>query len=201
MPALRASTAFWVGPESRPKLRPQGRCRKRLTSKAASRLTDGDVRDDTGARSQHGEILDGDAAAQAGLGNDDAVAADQAVMSDLTEIIDLGSFADDGVAQSAAVDLGARSDLDVVVNDDTPDLRDLDMLLAVGDVAEAVLADMTAGVNHHPVSDMGVGNAAAGADGAIGPDLDPFADHGVRRDQRATRQFWRRDRSPRTGRS
>ncbi len=31
---------------------------------------------------------------------------------------------------------------------------------------------------------MGVGDGAAGADGAIGPDLNPFADHGVRSDQR-----------------
>ena len=59
------------------------------------------------------------------------------------------------------------------------------MPLAVGHVAEAVLADMAAGVNYHAVSDMGVGDRAAGADGAIGPDLNPLADHGVRRDQRA----------------
>ena len=63
-------------------------------------LADGDVRDDARARSEHDEILDRHAAAEAGLRDNDAMAADDTIVSNLTEIIDLGSFADHGIAHS-----------------------------------------------------------------------------------------------------
>ena len=44
---------------------------------------------------------------------------------DLHEIVDLGALADHGVADRAAVDRGVGADLDVVLDDDAPDLRDL----------------------------------------------------------------------------
>ena len=45
--------------------------------------------------------------------------------ADMHEIIDFGAFADHGVADAAAVDGGAGADLDVVVDDDAADLRNL----------------------------------------------------------------------------
>src|SRR6202035_4515805 len=89
-------------------------------------LADGDVRDDAGARSQHHVILQRHAAAEPGLRDDDAMPADDAIVPDLAEVIDLGSLADHGLAHSAAVDPGSRSDLDIVVNDDAADLRNFD---------------------------------------------------------------------------
>ena len=72
------------------------------------------MRDDAGSRSEHHEILQRDAAAEAALRHDDAMAADDAIVTDLAKIIDLGPFADDRIADSAAVDPRSRADLDVV---------------------------------------------------------------------------------------
>src|SRR5882724_13628188 len=141
------------------------------------------MRDDARARSEHDEILDRHAAAEAGLSDNDAMAADDAVVSDLAEIIDLGSFADHGIAHSATVDPGAGTNLDGVMNDNAADLRDFDMAFGGGDIPEAILADMAAGMDHHIVAEMRMGERAAGANGAIASDPDMLADHRVRADQ------------------
>ena len=51
------------------------------------------------------------------LADDDAMAADDDVMGDLNEIIDLGPLADDRVAIGAAIDGGIGADLDIVLDD------------------------------------------------------------------------------------
>jgi len=47
-----------------------------------------------------------------------AMAADRAVVSDLDKIVDLGAFANDGIASGTAVDRRVGADFDVVLNDD-----------------------------------------------------------------------------------
>ena len=61
------------------------------------------------------------------LGDDHAMAADDDVVADLHEIIDLRALADDRVAIGAAVDGRAGADLDVVLDDDAADLRHLEV--------------------------------------------------------------------------
>ena len=55
------------------------------------------------------------------------VAADLHIVADLDQIIDLGAFADHGVAQSAAIDGGGGADLDPVLDDDAAQLGDFRM--------------------------------------------------------------------------
>ena len=57
--------------------------------------------------------------------DDDAMAADLDIVSDLHQVVDLGALADHGVAIGAAVDGGVGPDLDIVLNDDAADLQDL----------------------------------------------------------------------------
>ena len=80
--------------------------------------------------------------------------ADGHIVADLDQIVDLGAFADHGVAQSAPVDGGAGADFDVVLDDHAPDLRHFQPLAAVGHVAEAVLADGAAGMDDDAVAEM-----------------------------------------------
>ena len=47
------------------------------------------------------------------------------IVGDLDEIVDLGALADHGVADRAAVDGGVGADLDIVLDDDAADLRNL----------------------------------------------------------------------------
>ena len=89
---------------------------------------------------EHGEVADRNAARYADLRDNQAMAADRAVVSDLHEIIDLRAFTDHRIAGSAAVDSGVRTDLDVVLDDDAPDLRDFLVTLRRRQIAEAVHA-------------------------------------------------------------
>src|SRR5436190_9171342 len=98
---------------------------------------------DAGSRTEHHEILQRDAAAQAALRDDDAIAPDQAVVADLAKIVDLAAFTDDGVADSAAIDAGAGADLDG--NDDPAHLRNSGMSLGAHHIAEPVLPDIASG--------------------------------------------------------
>ena len=82
------------------------------------------------------------------------MAADDAVVADLAEIIDLGSLADHGVANAAAIDPRAGADLDIVMDDDAADLRNLGMALGAEQIAEAVLADIASGMDDDAVADM-----------------------------------------------
>src|SRR5690606_20798544 len=94
-------------------------------------------------------------------------------------------LADHRIAAGAAVDRGVGADLDVVLNDDAPDLRHLEMALSAHGEAEAVLADFGARVQDDAVADERMLQHDAGADGAVAADAHAGADHGIRRDDRA----------------
>src|SRR3954454_15904788 len=111
------------------------------------------------------------------------MAANNHVVADLAEIINFGSLADHGVAHSTPVNLGPRSNLDVVVNDDAAELWDLGVPLGVSYIAETILADMAAGMDDHVVADLRIGDYAAGPDRAIAPDAHLLPNHGVGTDQ------------------
>src|SRR5687767_2539104 len=119
-------------------------------------LADGDVAVDAHARTQHHEILDGRATSYTGLGNDHAMPSNGHVMGDLDEIVDLGALADHRIAMRAAVDGGPGADLDVVLDDDAPDLGHLDVPLGAGNEAEAALPDPASRLQQHPVAHEGM---------------------------------------------
>src|SRR6202022_3165819 len=117
-------------------------------------------------------ILERHAAAQPRLRHHDAVAADHDIVADLHQVVDLGAFADHGVADAAAIDHRSRADLDVVLNDHPSDLRDLDVTVRPHEEAEAVLPDAAAGMDDHAVADQRVDHRRAGADRAVAADMD-----------------------------
>ena len=108
--------------------------------------------------------------------DDDAMAADDDVVADLHEVVDLGALADHRVAAGAPVDGGVGADLDVVLDDDAADLRHLEMALAPHGEAEAVLADAAPAwrITRLPISALASGGAggdrAVAADAHLRPD-------------------------------
>ncbi len=114
--------------------------------------------------------------------------ADLAVVSDLAKVVDLARLADHGVADAAAVDRRAGADLDIVLDDDAAGLRNL-LLRGVLGVAEAVLADAAAGMNHDAIADQRMRDRGAGADPAIAADRDVGTDHGIGGNQTARADF------------
>ena len=81
------------------------------------------------------------------------MAADANIVSDLHQVVDLGTLADHGIAIGATVDGGPGADFHVILQDDAPHLKHFAMTGRPHDVAEPVLSDAAAGMHHHPIAD------------------------------------------------
>ena len=96
---------------------------------------------------QHREITYINAPRYPDLRDNQAMATDRAVVSNLHEIVDLSAFADHRIAGGATVDGRVGADFDVVLNDDAPGLWDLLMTARRRQITEAVLPDADAGMD------------------------------------------------------
>jgi len=101
------------------------------------------------------------------LRHNHAMTADDDVVRDLHEVVDLSFFADDRIGQGSSVDGGVGSDLNIITNHDTADLRHFHVPIATHDKAEPVLPDTRARVENHAVSDNRMGDGRAGTNVAI----------------------------------
>ncbi len=143
--------------ESRFDSPPLGVCPRRIAQVGAWFF---DGTDDACLASEDSVVTDGDMTIHAGLsGHDDVVAdfgaagdtdlraekivlADFDIVSQMAEVIDLGTAADDGVVHRAVVDGGAGADFDVISDDSAAELADvMVMALFIGGEAEALTAD------------------------------------------------------------
>src|SRR5215470_5118824 len=113
----------------------------------------------------------------AGLADDDTMPTDHHVVPDLHKIINFGAFPDHCIGEGAAVDAAVGADFHVVVENDTADLRHLEVALGAHGKAKPVLAYAHACVQDHPVTDDGVDEAYPGANVAVAPNHHPIADH------------------------
>src|SRR5512136_3075350 len=86
-----------------------------------------DVADRAGLAAHDDEIAKFGRAGNACLRDDHAVPSDHDVVPDLHEIINFRALSDDGVLKSPAIDGCIGPDLHIVLDDDTPDLRHLEM--------------------------------------------------------------------------
>src|SRR4030095_6644614 len=125
---------------------------------------------------------DRQAAREPDLGREQAMPADGHIVADLDLIVDFGALAYDRVAQAATVNGGAGADLDIVLDQHTARLRQLQMpFRPKKNEAVAVLADAAAGMDQHVVADQRDLDGAMGADIAVAADLHTRADHRRRR--------------------
>src|ERR1700757_287442 len=93
------------------------------------------------------------AAREPDLGRQHAMPADRHIVTDLDLIVDFGAFADDGIAQTAAIDGRPGADLDVVLDQDAAGLRYLQMAIrSEEDEAIAILSDAAAGMDQDVVA-------------------------------------------------
>src|SRR5690349_11687933 len=90
---------------------------------------------------QHNVAAEFRAAGNAGLRDDEAMFAHDDVVTNLDEIIDFGSLADDGRSERAAINGYICANLDIVAKDDDADLRNLAMHPAILHITEPVSAD------------------------------------------------------------
>src|SRR5439155_875461 len=87
---------------------------------------------------QHGPAADPARARHAHLADQDHVLTDIAVVAYLHEVVDLRAAPHDGRAHGGAVDGGVRSDLDIVLDDESSHLRDLLVGGSVERIAESI---------------------------------------------------------------
>src|SRR5674476_443715 len=119
-------------------------------------FADRDVVIDAGARAQHDKVFERRTAGNARLRHQNAVPADADIVAYLHQVVDLGALADHGVANGAAVDGGGGADFDIVLDDDAPDLRHLEVALSSHHEAEAVLTDLAARMNDDAIPEQRV---------------------------------------------
>ena len=119
-------------------------------------LTDRHMVGNADLTGQHGEVANCHAAGDTDLRDNQAMAADRNVVSDLHEIVDLGSLTDDRVAGGAAVDRGTGANFDLMLDNHAPGLRNFLMAVARGQKTKSILPDAYARMNDHPVADQGV---------------------------------------------
>src|SRR5262249_4538362 len=93
--------------------------------------------------------------------------------------------ADDGVANRAPVDRAVGPDLDVILDDDPPDLRNLVGAAGATGKTETVLPDGAARMDDYPIADQGMADRYVGPDCAVTADTHASADGGSGPDYRA----------------
>src|SRR5262245_8875654 len=111
------------------------------------------------------------------------------IVAHLNQVVDLCALADDRVADCTAIDGRAGSYLDIVLNDNAPDLRHLEMPIAAHHVSKAILTDLAARMNDDPIAYQGIGHRRIRADRALAPNPDSGANHGIGSNHAATADF------------
>lgn len=105
-------------------------------------VTDGDMTIHAGLSGHDDVVADLGAAGDADLRAEEIVLADLDIVSQVAEVIDLGTAADNGIIHRTVVDGGAGADFDVVADDSAAELADvMVMALFIGGEAEALTAD------------------------------------------------------------
>jgi UDP-N-acetylglucosamine acyltransferase len=134
----------------------------------------------------HCVVFHDHAAGQPGLGGDDDVTANAAVVPYVDQVVELHAVANLSDAEGRPVDAGVGADLDVVADFHAPDLRELFVAIAVADKAEAVGAQDAARVQYGAIAD---GNAVVDGDArmqhTVRAEADARADRAARADTAA----------------
>ena len=95
----------------------------------------------------------------AGLGSDDDIASDIAVVTDVNQVVELGPAGDSGFFQGSAVNGGVGAHLNVVLEDQSALLGELGVLPShpIANVAEAIGAQHRPSMNHYPIAEGDAG--------------------------------------------
>ena len=137
----------------------------------------------------HDEIPELCAPGTSRLGNKDATPTEHDVVTDLHQIINHRTRADDRIRPGTAIDRGVGADFDIIADNHTPQLRDLDMAARARGKAEAVLTDAHAGIERDAVADQAMADGDVGRDHTVAADHDAGADDRIMTDLRAGADF------------
>src|SRR5262249_44855658 len=138
---------------------------------------------------EHDEILKRYTAGNSDLRDQHTMSSNGDIVADLHEVVDFCPLAYHGVAICTAIDRAPGSDFHVILNDDAADLGYFCVRVSAQRIAKAVLAEMAAGMNDHPVPDQAMQNRALRTDRTIAPDTHARSNDGMGGDNRAGPDF------------
>ena len=121
----------------------------------------------TGLTTANDIVAKGAAAGNSGLGNDDAAATKLVVMSNLNQIINSATVADDRIIQSTAIHARIGADFNVIADNHPSQLWDPLMAPLNHHKAKTVQTDAGAAVYITVITHKAVGNLRTAADAAI----------------------------------
>src|SRR6185503_6715048 len=147
-------------------------------------IADGDMVANADLSTKDDKIAKDNAAGDADLTGKDAVAADDCVVADLDQIINFAAFSDDSVRNRAPVDRCVGSDLDVILDDHSTQLRRLFVPIGSGSKSEAGAADDGARLDHHAIAQERELERHVRSDLAVTADADAAPDKRVRANAR-----------------
>jgi hypothetical protein len=134
----------------------------------------------TGLARQDDMIAKPGATGNSCLRDHNAISAKLHVVSDLNQIIDHGAAANDRIRTSTAIDRGVRSDLHVVFDDHSAELRNPHETGWVHGKAKTILPNPYPGIDADPVADQTMAEGGAGPDHGVIANHDPVIDHRIR---------------------
>ena len=135
----------------------------------------------TYAPAEHTALSDDDTTRQAGMGCNDTIPANDHVVGDLYEIVDLGILADDSVVQGAAVDTRIGANRHAILDDDTSKLRNVNNTARTGRSAKTRLSHNGPCIDPHPVADQRKADDRAGTHIAVAANRNTRSDHSASR--------------------
>lgn len=97
---------------------------------------------DTNSCSEDNKVFQSYAATQPRLTGYDAMAANNNVVGDLNKVVDLGSLSNDRIANPSPIDCRSSSNLDIMLDYDSTELRHLEVSSCAHYETEPVLTDM-----------------------------------------------------------
>src|SRR5262245_22190202 len=101
----------------------------------------------------HRVVFDGDAAADSSLSGDYNTRTDIAVVADMDHVVEFGSLPDPGSTKCRTVHAGVRSELDIILDHNSSDLRKLVIAHRISHVSKTVRADADGGMQNHSITD------------------------------------------------
>src|SRR4051795_10578725 len=134
----------------------------------------------TGLARQDDMIVKPGATGNTGLRDNNAAGTKVHVVPDLNQIIEHGAAANDRVRTSAAIDRGVRTDLHVVFDDHSAELRNPHKTGRIHGKTETILPDPDPGIDADPVADQTMAEGGAGPDHGVIANHDPVIDHHIR---------------------
>ncbi len=108
-----------------------------------------------------------------------AMAPSHRVVPDLHQIINFGTFPEDGIAKRPTVHGRIGADLHAVLNEHPSKMRHLDMPIGPGGISEDRAAEDSAGLDQHIIGKKGVGYGRMRADLSAPPNCHPASDNRV----------------------